>query len=313
MESMLSRQLGAEGPDTVSPRVARKKDHGGRRPPPRAGATARKSSTIKSDHGIQRAIMTIGEDQVVSYIDEDATKIEEMLREKHKVAEEPDVSGVTDGMANVGISTSGADGVDPSLVASALENLLGSLHSLGNNDTAPKCDDEDSFYSSISGNDALAAGMFDISVVCAELGADSAPVPEEPRTDSGVESIEPSPSVSSQSEGSVDAPAAVPPHAKSKRVDIVRETIFDQYRPRTSSKAPDPDLGSAAVNSLSRSAADAAGYTCSVKHDSSHRPHHTSFDRAPGTASMETDDTYRPRTSSRAPEPDADLTSRQTD
>jgi hypothetical protein len=55
------------------------------------------------------------------------------------------------------------------------------------------------------------------------------------------------------------------PHAKSKRVDIVRETIFDQYRPRTSSKAPDPDLGSAAVNSLSRSAADAAGYPCSVR------------------------------------------------
>jgi hypothetical protein len=83
------------------------------------------------------------------------------------------------------------------------------VHTPTPHQTAPKCDDEDSFYSSISGNDALAAGMFDISVVCAELGADSAPVPEEPRTDSGVESIEPSPSVSSQSEGSVDAPAAV--------------------------------------------------------------------------------------------------------
>lgn len=51
-----------------------------------------------------------------------------MLQEKRDSAER-DVERVTDGLGALAVGGTVADGVDPSLVVSALENLLGSLGS----------------------------------------------------------------------------------------------------------------------------------------------------------------------------------------
>jgi len=239
--------------------------------------------------------MTIGEDQVVSYIDEESQKIEQMLQEKRtaEVATAPgaDAAGPAEG------ADGAVDVVDLSQVASVLASLLGGAEET---EIVPKCARKsDHFYESEDGNDALAAGMFDISVVCAELGAhptDSAAASAATQDDSGVESVEPSPSGTAQAAAAPEASAgagcaAVP--LRNKRIEVVRETVYNVGRPRTSSKAPDPDA--AVSGGGPATAATLAGVTVGE-----YRPRTSSKARDPDDLAGG----YRPRTSSRAADPD---------
>eukprot|EP00038_Savillea_parva_P006230 m.162430 g.162430 ORF g.162430 m.162430 type:complete len:301 (-) comp12191_c0_seq1:477-1379(-) len=299
---MMEHMRRAHG-DESSPRVGRRHEKGGRRPPPRAGWK------LRPTEGIQRAIMTIGEDQVVSYIDEDSQMIERMLQEK-RLAGEQEAAAAVGGGGVVGADhgAGAADGVDPSLVVSALQSLLGKPPT----EILPKCARSgDDFYSSEDGNDALAAGMFDLSVVCAELGAaaEEAAVPCDVGDavvsitgDSGVESVEPLPS-DAKTITTVTGKVAVASSNGSKRLSVgkVSQSVLDNYRPRTTSNAPEPDADEYRPRTTSK--APEPDTICET--DEGTQPAASPAVVVKHKASIKVDDTYRPRTSSKAPEPES--------
>lgn len=166
------------------------------------------------------------------------------------------------------------------------------------------------FYASEHGNDALAAGMFDISVVQHELAAPHTHAHGKESTTTTDHDVS---AVCSGDAAGIKAPPTVGTHPKLPRaVELLRTD--DSYRPRTSSKALEPSVALLTGGDDSyrpRTSSRALEPQWDTPPDTPHAPQQGSrlTSHAAGEAGravpLTTDSgSYRPRTSSKAIEPE---------
>jgi len=242
--------------------------------------------------------------------DEELKAVEDLMRRNNPPPRNPENAGPSARTSSdVTVPDNSFDGVNPNDLASKLAALLHvDVKTPEQRRRRRKSSEE--YYDSEMGNDALAADMFDLSVVENELAAPKPKIIDHLAMDDNYR-----PRTSSKAkEPTLDD--SYRPRTSSKAKE---PTVDDSYRPRTSSKAKEPSLGPSsggAGSSLSRDTttdALAGSSTTNISKPRSPSPlKKTATASTSVTASMPVpaqvnallvDDSYRPRTSSKAKEP----------